>query len=226
MRVLVACEESQAVCKAFRERGHEAYSNDIVKCSGGVPKWHIMMDARAVINGGIMRLQTGEKIEVPRWDLIIAHPPCTYLSNVATGSHSINKVPVNWINARTKSRIEAMNFFMDCVNANCDKIAVENPVGIMNTVYRKPDQTVDPWMFAESEDDAENYVTKKTCLWLKGLAPLLSMKVLEKPDNEKLFGRHPSGKISNWEERINVNRSVVRSKTFPGIAKAMAEQWG
>lgn len=193
---------------------------------GGVPAWHILMDARAVINGGIMRLQTGDKITVDRWDLIIAHPPCTYLSNVATGSHSINKVPVNWINARTINRIEGMRFFIDCINADCDRIAVENPIGIMNSAYRKPDQIIDPYQFAESEDDAENYVTKKTCLWLKGLPPLMSLNGLKKPDNERLFGRHPSGKIATWEERQNKNRSVARSKTFPGIARAMAEQWG
>lgn len=222
MKVLVACEESQRVCKAFRERGHEAYSCDIQKCSGGVPEWHILMDAKAVLNGGTMRLQTGNKIDIDRWDLIIAHPPCTYLSNVATRHHSLNCTPLNWINARTNNRIEGMQFFMRCIEADCDKIAVENPVGIMNTVYRKADQIIHPYMFAEDEEEE---VTKGTCLWLKGLPPLLPKRNV-KPDNREKYGVHPSGKAKDWESQITKNRSVERSKTFFGIAKAMAEQWG
>ena len=223
LRVLVACEESQTVCKAFRERGHEAYSCDVIRCSGGHPEWHIMMDARAVINGGVVRLQNGTKIEVPKWDIIIAHPPCTYLTNVATKHHSLNCSPINWINARTLNRIEAMRFFMDCVNAQCDRVAIENPIGIMNTAYRKPDQIIHPYYFAESENDTENYATKSTCLWLKGLDPLRKKSELPKP---KIDYFYPSGKRMCWEESVNVNRACVRSKTFPGVAKAMAEQWG
>lgn len=222
MKVLVACEESQRVCVAFRERGHEAYSCDIQKCSGGAPGYHILMDVKAVLNGGIMRLQTGEKIVVEKWDLIIAHPPCTYLSNVATRHHSINHTPLNWINARTDNRIEAMQFFMRCIEANCEKIAVENPVGIMNTAYRKPDQIIHPYMFAETEDEI---VTKGTCLWLKGLPPLFP-KYNSKPDNKEKFGTYPTGKARDWESSISRNRAKERSKTFYGIAKAMAEQWG
>lgn len=160
------------------------------------------------------------------WDLIIAHPPCTYLSNVATRHHSLRCTPLEKINARTGKRIEAMDFFMRFANAKCDKIAIENPVGIMNTAYRAPDETINPYMFAESEQDAENYVTKATCLWLKGL-PLLIGNNLPKPDNEKIYGRNPNGKISNWVERVvGKDRAKIRSKTFPGIARAMAEQWG
>ena len=225
MKVLVACEESQAVCKAFRARGHEAYSCDIQKCTGGVPKWHILMDARAVINGGIMRLQTGEKICIDKWDMIIAHPPCTYLSNAATRSHSLRMTPINWINARTLNRIEAMAFFMDFVNANCDKIAIENPVGVMNTCYRKADQTIDPYMFSDGKADKENFVTKKTCLWLKGLNPLTPTYTGEKPNNHELFGTYSNGKAKVWEDTYS-RSACVRSKTFPGIAKAMAKQWG
>ena len=119
-----------------------------------------------------------------------------------------------------------MAFFMKFASADCDKIAIENPCCIMNTAYRKPDQIIDPYMFAESEEDTENYVTKRTCLWLKGLNPLITND-LPKPDNEKLFGRHPSGKIANWEERVGgKDRGKARSKTFEGIAKAMADQWG
>lgn len=118
---------------------------------------------------------------------------------------------------------------MAFVNADCEKIAIENPVGVMNTCYRKPDQIINPYQFADSVDDAENYLTKATCLWLKGLPPLLTND-LPKPKNEEIFGRNPSGKVSNWEERVvqaeGMSRSTMRSKTFPGIARAMADQWG
>lgn len=119
-----------------------------------------------------------------------------------------------------------MAFFMKFAKADCERIAIENPVCIMNTAYRKPDQIIEPYQFAESVEDKENYVTKRTCLWLKGLVPLVTNN-LPKPDNEKMFGRHPSGKVANWEERINgSDRAKVRSKTFEGIALAMADQWG
>lgn len=210
MRVLVACEESQEVCKAFREKGHEAYSCDLEPCSGGHPEWHLQQDVLPLLD--------------QHWDLIIAHPPCTFLSTVATRAHSVKCTPENWINARTKSRIEAMMFFMDCINANCERIAVENPVGVMNTCYRKADQIIEPWMFADS-DDAANWVTKRTCLWLKGL-PILKGWQDKKPDNAEIFGRFSNGKAKTWEETRLGDRAKVRSKTFPGIAKAMAEQWG
>lgn len=224
INVLVACEESQRVCKEFRKRGFNAYSNDVVNESGGHPEWHIKMDAKMVLNGGNMRLQTGERIDIPKWDLIIAHPPCTYLSNAATRSHSLKCTPDNWINGRTLSRIEGMSFFMQCVMANCDYIAVENPVGVMNKAYRKPDQIIEPYQFAASESDSENYVTKRTCLWLKGL-PLLKTNDLEKPNNAKLFGTNKNGKAYCWEDAYTRDPKG-RSKTFPGIAAAFAEQWG
>lgn len=171
-----------------------------------------------------MRLQNGDRIEVDHWDLIIAHPPCTYLSNVATRSHSLRITPENRIEGRTLERINAMRFFMECIRANCEKIAVENPVGIMNTAYRKPDQIVEPYQFAESTEDTENYVTKATCLWLKNL-PMLRTNNLPKPDNAKIFGTFSDGKAKCWED-TSTRDPGERSKTFPGIAKAMAEQWG
>ena len=171
-----------------------------------------------------MRLQNGMRITISRWDLIIAHPPCTYLSNVAARHHSLKLTPENRIIGRTLSRIDAERFFMHFVMAPCDKIAIENPVGVMNTVFRSPDQIIDPYMFAESEQDTENYVTKRTCLWLKGL-PLLKTNALQRPDNKQLFGALPSGKARTWEDTYSCD-SGIRSKTFPGIAKAMAEQWG
>ncbi len=223
MNVLIACEESQKTCAEFRKRGHNAYSNDIVACSGGHPEWHILMDSMAVINGGVLKLQSGEKIEIPRWDLIIAHPPCTYLSNVTTRHHSLKLTPVNQINARTLSRISSMDFFMRFVFADCEKIAIENPIGIMNSAYRQPDQIIHPYQFAESESD-EEYVTKATCLWLKGLEPL-ETNSLPKPDNRKMYGVLPSGKARTWEDTYS-RKGSVRSKTFNGIARAFAEQWG
>ena len=117
-----------------------------------------------------------------------------------------------------------MEFFMNCVNANCDRIAIENPVGVMNTAYRKPDQIIEPYQFSEGPEDTENYVTKRTCLWLKGL-PLLLPICDMRPDNKELFGVYNNGKTKNWVESFSTN-AKVRSKTFPGVAKAMAEQWG
>ena len=224
MNGLIACEESQRVCIEFRKKGHNAYSCDIQKCSGGHPDWHILDNALNVLGGGRVKLQTGKWIDIDRWDLIIAHPPCTYLSNVATRSHSKRMTPENRIEGRTIQRIQAMDFFMRCIQAPCDHIAVENPVGIMNTAYRQPDQIIEPYQFADSANDRENYVTKKTCLWLKNL-PLLITNNLPRPDNAEIFGKHSgSGKSATWED--SQRGSVERSKTFPGIAHAMAEQWG
>lgn len=229
MKVLVACEESQRVCMAFRERGHEAYSCDIIEPSGGHPEWHILGDCMPLLGGRCnIKTMDGVEHEIPdRWDLIIAHPPCTYLSNVATRSHSIRMTPLEKINVRTNERINAMIFFMQFVNADCDKIVIENPVGVMNTCYRKPDQTISPYMFAESTNDTENYVTKSTCLWLKGVPPL-ETNDLPKPNNAEIFGIRPNGRAFTWEEKLcrAGGAALARSKTFPGIAKAMAEQWG
>lgn len=166
--------------------------------------------------------------QTDRWDLIIAHPPCTYLTNVATKHHSLRITPIKKINERTLERIDAMAFFMRFVFADCDRIAIENPIGVMNTCYRQPDQTIHPYMFAESEGDLENYVTKATCFWLKGLLPLKRTNNLPKPDNAMLFGVRPNGKAYHWAEVLcrAGGAPKARSKTFNGIAKAMAEQWG
>ena len=174
MNILIACEESQAITIEMRKRGHNCFSADLQECSGGHPEWHVNGDCLPLLNGNCEFVtQDGAKHRIEgKWDMIIAHPPCTYLTNVATRHHSLSCTPLNKINERTEKRIEAMKFFMTVINADCDKIAVENPVGVMNTCYRKPDQTIHPYMFAESENDKENYVTKATCLWLKGLEPL------------------------------------------------------
>ncbi len=173
----------------------------------------------------MIKTRDGKEHTIDRWDLIIAHPPCTYLSNAATRSHSLKGATLEQINARTQKRIQAQDFFMKFANVNCEKVAIENPVGVMNTVYRKPDQIIEPYQFAKSEEDTENYVTKRTCLWLKGLNEL-KRNDLPKPDNAKLYGIHPSGKARCWEEMVKGDRATARSKTFTGIARAMAEQWG
>lgn len=228
MKILIACEESQAVCKEMRRLGHECYSCDIIECSGGYPEWHIIQDVIPLLNGNC-KFKTMDGIEHTidgKWDMIIAFPPCTYLTNCATRSHSVRCTPLEKINERTLKRISAMNFFMNFVDADCDKIAIENPIGVMNTCYRKPNQVINPYMFAESESDRQNYVTKSTCLWLKNMPELIGNN-LPKPDNAKIFGVRPNGRAFTWEEKLcrAGGASLARSKTFPGIAKAMAEQW-
>lgn len=225
MRVLVACEESQAVCIAFREHGHEAYSCDIQECSGGHPEWHIQGDALIAIKAGLIKTQRGDSHYIPEWDLLIAHPPCTYLSNVATRSFSLKCTPAEKVCERWKLRLEAAIFFMEIALAPVKRIVVENPCGIMNSAYRHADQIIHPYMFSEGRNDTENFVTKRTCLWTKNLPPLVPTYHGDKPNNAELFGTHPNGKARTWEETIS-RSGKVRSKTFPGIAKAMAEQWG
>ena len=227
MKVLIACECSQTVCKEFRALGHEAYSCDIEEQYGGHPEWHIKGDCLEILRGGQMfKTEDGKEHTIDKWDLIIAHPPCTYLSNAATSKHSLKSSTLEEINERTAKRIQAQEFFMRFAKVDCDKVAIENPVGVMSTVYRKPDQIIEPYQFADSVNDTENYITKRTCLWLKGLKPLQGNS-LDKPGNAELFGRHPSGKARCWNEmQWQKNRAIVRSKTFPGIARAMAEQWG
>lgn len=226
MKILIACEESQRVCTAFRECGHEAYSCDIIDCSGGHPEWHIKQDVIPLLNGRCeFKTCDGEIHNVlDRWDMIIAHPPCTYLTNCATRHFSLRVTSAEKVVERWTKRAKAAIFFMFFVLADCDKIAVENPVGFMNTAYGKPQQIIHPYMFADDINDKEQYVTKATCLWLKGL-PKLKTNNLPKPDNAELYGRMPSGKTRTWEDTYS-RKASVRSKTFPGIAKAMAEQWG
>lgn len=224
MKVLVACEESQEVCKAFRAKGHEAYSCDIQEPSGGHPEWHILGDALAALEGGQIVTMDGVEHNIGKWDLLIAHPPCTYLSNVATRFFSLRCTPAEKVVERWEKRALAAVFFMRFALADVNKICVENPVGFMNRAYKCATQIIDPYMFAKNENDTENYVTKRTCLWLKNL-PKLKTNDLQKPDNKKIFGVFKSGKVRTWEDSF-VRDGKIRSKTFPGIAKAMAEQWG
>lgn len=222
MTVLIACEESQTICIAFRAYGVEAYSCDIQEPSGKHPEWHILGDALEAIKGGQVTTMDGRTHNVGRWDLMIAHPPCTYLSKVGNRWFNIEKYGDKAIK-RYKEREKAAKFFMQFLTANADRIAIENPVGFMNTTFRSADQIIHPYMFAESVDDTENYVTKATCLWLVNL-PNLKTNGLPRPDNRNLFGKWSNGKNRTWEETYS-RSGKVRSKTFTGIANAIAEQW-
>lgn len=177
--------------------------------------------------GGVIATTDMRLHEIGKWDLIIAHPPCTYLSNVATKHFSLKHNPAEKVVQRWKNRALAACFFMRLALADCDRIAVENPVGFMSSAYRPPDQIIHPYMFASGTDDKENYVTKATCLWLKGLPPLKANS-LPRPNNKELFGVFPSGKSRTWEDSLCRRGSAAkaRSKTFQAIADAMAEQWG
>lgn len=234
IKILVACEESQRVCTAFREKGHEAYSADIQECSGGHPEWHILGDVLLLINGNcefVTMDGTTHKID-GAWDMLIAFPPCTYLTNAGTRHFSLRVCSAENVVARWEKRAEAAVFFMYFVLADCDKICVENPVGFMNKSYKKPNQIIHPYMFAKGYNDVENYVTKRTCLWLKGLEPLKTNNLKPPPPKYICQGEKCKGKKIGWCEGIKgthdgqLGRAKLRSKTFSVVAKAMAEQWG
>lgn len=209
MKILIACEESQAVCKEMRRLGHECYSCDIIECSGGHPEWHIMQDVLPLLNGNCT-FKTMDGIEHSidgKWDMIIAHPPCTYLSNA--GARFL--YPKGVLNEeRLRKGIMAKDFFMAFYYANCEKVAIENPVP--SSVYMMPkySQSIQPYQFGHP-------FKKKTCLWLKGLPSLTPTSIVETPQSTKIAG--------NWFNKGGNDRQRNRAKTFPGIAKAMAEQW-
>lgn len=204
MKVLVACEESQAVTKELRRLGHEAYSCDIIPCSGGHPEWHLQQDVIPLLKG--------------KWDMIIAFPPCTYLTVTGNRWFNVERYGEKAVQ-RMKDREKAIEFFMQFANADCERIAIENPIGAMSTAYRKPNQIIHPYMFGDPE-------RKGTYLWLKGLPELVPTNVV-KPNI--VVYKNGKGTDSPWH--INTmrlpkeERAKMRSKTFPGIAKAMAEQW-
>lgn len=220
MRVLVACEESQRVCGAFRGLGHEAYSCDILEPSGGHPEWHIQGDVLPLLHPNedgaiIFRTMDGLVHILFQWDLIIAHPPCTYLTVTGNRWFNVEKYGEKAIE-RMQLREEAKNFFMAFVNADCEHIAIENPVGVMSTTYRKPDQYIQPWWFGDPYE-------KRTGLWLKNL-PTLTATNPVKPEPRQQF---KSGKsLPTWYSNLpRKDRERIRSQTFPGIAQAMAVQW-
>lgn len=197
MKILIACEESQTVCKAFRKMGHETYSCDILPCSGGHPEWHLQQDIVSLLK--------------EKWDMIIAFPPCTHLA--VSGAA--------WFEQKRKDgrQQEGVDFFMLFTNLDCPRVAIENPVGIMSNIYRKPDQIINPFQFGDP-------VPKKTCLWLKDL-PLLKPTDIVEP--EYIIGKRDGKKYSviHYQSigKSQEERSKIRSKTFKGIADAMAEQW-
>lgn len=234
LKILVACEESQAVTKELRKLGHEAYSCDIEEQSGGHDEWHIMQDVIPLVNGNCEFHTADHKYHRidGKWDMIIAFPPCTYLTSAGTRHYSLKCNPPDKVAARIKEREKAISFFLIFANADCEKIAIENPVGYMNTHWRKPDQIIHPYYFAESIDDTENYYQKRTCLWLKGLPVLNRINDLLVPEPQYICqGEKCKGKKIGWCEGIKgttggqKGRAKARSKTFPGIAKAMADQW-
>ncbi len=204
MKILVACEESQTVTIALRNLGHEAYSCDIIPCSGGHPEWHLQQDVTELLK--------------EKWDMIIAFPPCTHLAS-SGARHFAKKIK----DGRQQAGID---FFMQFVNNNCHRIAIENPIGIMSNQYRKPDQIIQPYFFGDKAQ-------KSTCLWLKNLPKLIPTKIVDRGD----FYTTPSGKkMAKWMcdpidengKKMSYSSNAIkklRSKTFPGIAKAMALQW-
>jgi hypothetical protein len=196
MKILIGCEESQEVCKAFRAAGHEAYSCDLKPCSGGYPEWHLQMDVF-------------EAIKLKDWDMGIFFPDCTYLTISANKWYKDQPERKSGTlvgQARREAREKAIRFFMSLHNSGIPKIAIENPIGVMSTRFRKPDQVVQPWMFGHGE-------TKATCLWLVGLPKLKATDIVDGRD-QRLHKLPPTK-----------NRAELRSKTFPGIAAAMAATW-
>ncbi len=214
MRVLIACEESQAVCIAFRERGHEAYSCDLQACSGGHPEWHIMHDCLEVAYSG-------------HWDLMVAHPPCTFLSRAGmawkTRKQSVRSDMKEYREAQAEKAIE---FMVKLWRAPIDRVCLENPVGVANTKWRKPNQIIHPYYFGDSE-------MKETCFWLRRLPRLNGLATIDRiKDKPKPLGTRigSDGKTKNkyfcTVMDSKKDAAKLKSKTFPGIAKAMAEQWG
>jgi hypothetical protein len=218
MKILVACEESQVVCSAFRARGHEAYSCDIIECSGGHPEWHIMDDVLPLLNGRCSFTTMDGLIHTigSKWDMIIAHPPCTYMSKA--GARWMYPKAGAVSQERLGLAMKAKKFFFEFLHADCDMVAVENPVPLKIVGLPIPTQKVQPYQFGHP-------FSKCTCLWLKGLEKLESTDIVEEykpylPSNTGGFSRGQGG------SRGVAHNARDASRTFPGIARAMAEQWG
>lgn len=220
MKVLVACEESQRVCISFREQGHEAYSCDIQDQSGGHPEWHIMQNVLPLLNGNCeFETADGTKHKITgKWDLIIAHPPCTYLSNAGVCRLYPHRGQLD--KERYEKGVQAKEFFMKLYNADCERICVENP--IPSKVFDMPQYTqiIQPYEYGHP-------YSKKTCLWIKQLPKLKPTNIL--PEYKPYVSCGTSKNKGN-KDKAGVSRSggasKIRSKTFWGIAKAMASQWG
>ena len=226
MRILIACEESQTVTSEGRRLGHEVYSCDILPCSGGHPEWHIQGDVLPLLNGRCsFKTMDGVEHEIRgRWDMIIFHPPCTFLTN--TGNRWFNEeIYGEKAKQRKEDREKAAEFFMAGWEADCDIVVIENPIGYMSSYFRKPDQIVHPYYFAENEDD-ENCERKATCLWFRGVSPL---KYSIKFQPRIIKYKNGKGTDSPWHmETMKLppnERSRARSKTYSGLARAMMKQW-
>lgn len=219
-KILIACEESQTVCKAFRARGHEAYSCDIQEPSGGHPEWHIFGDALNAVRGQDIITMDSMHHSIGRWDLIIAHPPCTFLTVTGNRWYNVKKYGEKALK-RIEDRNKSIEFWKNIIKfSNTERLAIENPVGIMSTFWRKPDQIIQPYYFGDAAE-------KRTCLWLVNLPKLLPTKIVTPPERIK----YKSGKsMPAWYADCGrlpaAERSKIRSKTFGGVACAMAEQWG
>lgn len=220
MKILIACEKWQRVCTEMRRLGHEAYSCDIEPCSGGHPEWHIQQDCIPLLNGRCEfdTCDGNHHVIDSKWDMIIAFPPCTYLTVTGNRWFNVDRYGEKEIQ-RKKYREDAIKFFMAFANADCGKIAIENPIGVMSTIWRKPDQIIQPYMFGDP-------ARKATCLWLKGLNHIEPTNIVEP---EIIRYKNGKGTDSPWHMNTmslpKEERAKQRSKTFHGVAKAMAEQW-
>ena len=217
IKILIGCEESQAVCIEFRKLGIEAYSCDLLPCSGGHPEWHFKQDIFEVLRGGQLITENGLEIKIDFWTFMCGHPECTRLTVAANKYYKpeyAERFPT--IN---QDREIAVEFFMKLINANVKHIAIENPIGIMSSRYRKPDQVIQPYQFGDPE-------RKGTCLWLKNLPKLVATNIVEPDIIVHKSGRTDSRLHFETLKLPKEERRKARSKTFPGIAKAMAEQWG
>ena len=216
MKVLVACEESQTVCKAFRERGHEAYSCDIQGPSGGHPEWHVLGDALKILSGGCITTMDGVFHDVGKWDLLIAHPPCTYLTNASAVRM---RVKGEIVQERYAKAMEAREFFLAFYNADIPRIAVENPTPMKLVNLPPYTQAIQPYQFGHP-------YSKRTCLWLKGLPKLQPTQIIDHHEPYVNGGcKDAHGNYRRFQGR-NERDPKTRSKTFRGFAEAMADQWG
>lgn len=226
MKILIACEESQTICKAMRAIGNVCYSADLQECSGGHPEWHILGDCIPLINGHCEFVtQDGKYHRIDsKWDMIIAHPPCTYLTISGNRWFNVEKYGENAIQRKEKQE-EAVDFFMKFVNADCDHIAIENPIGIMSSLYKQPTQIIQPFYFGE-------HARKSTCLWLKNLPQLKPTNIVDCGEicgdgysmgASMLYATDENGKILRYSDP---RTAKIRSKTFDGVANAIAAQWG